>query len=753
MPVLRRFVFCYAVGILVLPACITPPAAARELYVEPGSGTQGSGSIGNPFRSIHRAVEQVRAVNDGTEDIVVYLRGGYHFLDSSLVLREEDGGNNGHTVTYRAYEDEFPVISGAKVVTGWEPVGAGDSLQWRARCTLDKKIRAAWIFDKPAYMACGPTVEAAGGWGDYNGKPEGFHTDRADLLFSNPRDAEVLRTSNWTVHQICIEDLNPEGAQGVLKMQQPIWYVAQSLRGGGSPASAVSGHSYLLRNAREFLDSPGEFYFDRAEHYLYYIPHEDVDMHRDAVLFAARVEGLLKCTGTSSADKVSHVVFEGIAFQHDSYLLPRLGDSRGYMTLQGPEAVVTPPISKNSDNGLLIQGSCELMFAEHIRFERCRFEHCGGTGVNLVNGVTECDIVGNIFRDLGACAVIVGHPEHVDLSSINADIPLPFLEGGEELCRNNRITDNLIREVSLDLAHCPPLSLFSTEAIEVSHNDIGTAGYTAVSLGWGWSKEITTQKNNTIHANRTNAPVQYFNDGGHIYSLSPNPGTVVDSNFNYDSGMSVVPLYLRAAGKEPHAVFCPGHGGLYPDEATSGVTYRGNVYEGLCRQWGSWCCAEENTFVGNRAVEGRGLGDIGTNNGAYPLGERPEAVRNIISRSGLREPYRDLHESLTRRPPSTAISILDNRTRNASRTTVRIENAGSSSPTVSLTLPAAARVHIDLLDPLGRVRAVVHDDRLPAGFHRTTPRMKPARGGFFLLRIRTGEHRTVMPMVLVGRRR
>ena len=205
MPVLRRFVFCCTVGILILPACITSPAAAREFYVEPGSGTEGSGSIGNPFRNIHRAVEQVRAVNDGTEDIVVYLRGGYHFLDSSLVLREEDGGRNGQTVTYRAHKDEFPVISGAEMVTGWESVGAGNSLQWRARCTLDKKIRAAWILDRPAYMACGPTVEAAGGWGDYNGKPEGFHTramPKCCGLRTGPYTRSVLNISIRTEHRV-----------------------------------------------------------------------------------------------------------------------------------------------------------------------------------------------------------------------------------------------------------------------------------------------------------------------------------------------------------------------------------------------------------------------------------------------------------------------------------------------------------------------------------------------------------------------
>ena len=33
-----------------------------------------------------------------------------------------------------------------------------------------------------------------------------------------------------------------------------------------------------LENALELLDEPGEFYFDRAEKKLYYLPMEDEDM-------------------------------------------------------------------------------------------------------------------------------------------------------------------------------------------------------------------------------------------------------------------------------------------------------------------------------------------------------------------------------------------------------------------------------------------------------------------------------------------
>ena len=52
-------------------------------------------------------------------DIVVYLRGGTYALTNTLTFTPVDSGNNGHKVSYRAYESESPVISGGKSITGW----------------------------------------------------------------------------------------------------------------------------------------------------------------------------------------------------------------------------------------------------------------------------------------------------------------------------------------------------------------------------------------------------------------------------------------------------------------------------------------------------------------------------------------------------------------------------------------------------------------------------------------------------------
>ena len=60
-----------------------------------------------------------------------------------------------------------------------------------------------------------------------------------------------------------------------------------------------TGH-HLIQNDYELLDKPGEFYFDKTEKMLYYIPRENEDLS-SAEVVVPRLETILDYKGTPVA--------------------------------------------------------------------------------------------------------------------------------------------------------------------------------------------------------------------------------------------------------------------------------------------------------------------------------------------------------------------------------------------------------------------------------------------------------------------
>ncbi len=175
--------------------CFLATLSAQEIYVSPDGAQDGNGSVSSPFPTIEKARDKVREINDGTEDVVVYLRGnangGYFFLDSTLVLDARDGGKNGHKVIYRNFPGERPVICGGRLITGWEKIDGSTPEKWKATLDHPKKIRYLFVDHVPGYRARGPMIRRGANWGDYEGLPHGFHTDNISL--SNARDVELYK--------------------------------------------------------------------------------------------------------------------------------------------------------------------------------------------------------------------------------------------------------------------------------------------------------------------------------------------------------------------------------------------------------------------------------------------------------------------------------------------------------------------------------------------------------------------------------
>jgi len=98
-----------------------------DFYVSPEgrdtwSGTldaPNAGKTDGPFASLDRARKAVRDMKKRNAPIVVALRGGTYFMSQPLNFDRGDSGTANAPIVYEAFNNEKPVISGGRALTGW----------------------------------------------------------------------------------------------------------------------------------------------------------------------------------------------------------------------------------------------------------------------------------------------------------------------------------------------------------------------------------------------------------------------------------------------------------------------------------------------------------------------------------------------------------------------------------------------------------------------------------------------------------
>lgn len=587
------------------------------------------------------AVKELRkAASRGKEDVVVRMYGGIYQLASPLMLDENYGGRNGHTVRFEAADGEKPVISGGVRVEGWEQVSGN---LYKAPFSSDRKLRTLLVNGRRARMAgTKAPVQALGSYGEITvtgDEPWAFGAGTsvegirfaagAEVMpYRNPEDVELIQNNVWTEKILCASGVEKWGDEIAISFQQPYSTILNSLAWAGK--TKYEG-AFLIRNAYELLDEPGEFYFDRTAQTLYYMSDgEDITK---AEVIAPMSEGLLRISGTSCASNVENITFEGITFAYDTWNLVELEGSHGFGGIQSLGLAVKyipdgnwHPTKYNSCN--VPAGTIEVKNARNIRFIRNRFEHLGSAvAVNLVNDVSNSEVTGCYFNDLLGNAVNVGHPQHYEIG--DGDPGCIYAPGIEGLCHNIAVTNNYIRNVSLDFRQAEALLGFFVKNVRYDHNDIYGTPYGAIALGWWWGNakipESQVAGGNSISYNRAGHTHQMLSDGGIIYMLGRQPGSVLRRNYLFD-----------------------GPRCLYPDDGSSGWVIEENFVVSPFQLWlhidsdRNYDISMVNNFVKDNRLVNNGDGTTIEGTKAYrniPFG--PEALA-VQDESGIEAAYRDI---------------------------------------------------------------------------------------------------------------
>lgn len=564
--------------IALLFLSLVTAATQATFYVSPDGDDSNSGSESAPFKTIIAARDAVRTINKSmTGDIIVYLREGTHCVSSTITFKPEDSGKNGYRIIYQAFPGEKPVVSGSVSVTGWT-LHSGNI--YKATLNRSTKLRNLYVNDKRALMTK-KTVTARGGQGTYSvtagqadwawtsgSKSDGVKYNISDIpsITNNKDDIEIVNGTTWNENIVCVRDvITTSDDYRVLLLQQPYGAIAQT-PGWGAAFSTTGTHT--IYNVFDYLDSPGQFYFDKTDKILYYYIRQGEDMSTADVQVPI-VEKLINIAGTSPASRVKNVVFKGITFANTEFNLVKIADSHGKSTCQGANAFIAFYNDNwhNTEYDLLDvhPGMITVNNSDSIDFLDNIIKHSGSDGINMANDVVNCNIIGNYITDITSSGITIGHPQHVYIGDGGAHSK--YASDVEDICKNNTISNNILYDISTapGFGGCAAITAYFVEGLTITHNIVQETAYNGIHLGWGWCNffKSNTCKNNTISNNRIINVLRRLHDSGAIYTIGQMPGTNINQN------------YVRGI---PAATSGPTYG-LHNDEGTAYVIENDNILD------------------------------------------------------------------------------------------------------------------------------------------------------------------------------
>ena len=556
-----------------------------------------------PF-TIERALQEARLVKmrHMADNPILELQPGTYRLTQPIIIRPED-----KWLTMEAMGDV--VITGGVQIKGWRKQGklwVADVPEWNGR---PLEFRQIWVNGRKAVRAR-DVADFEQMWrirGMDKEKEELYVPAAAVRKVLHARQVEMVLHEMWCVANLRIKDIKVQGDSAAITFHNPESHI-HFMHPWPSPMVTTNGHNsaFYLTNARELLDTPGEWYLDTKEQRLYYMPLPGEDM-RTAEVEVPALETLLKVEGTPD-EPVSYVTFKGITFRHATWLRPSI---MGHAPLQAGMYMIEaykikPQLSRrNGDHKLDNQGwvgrpaaAVEVNAAEWVQFKNCTFEHCASTALDYHTFIKEGRIDDCTFRDIGGSAILAGTfgPE-------GHEAHLPYTPSDmRSICTGLQVLNNRIDDAANEDWGCLGIGAGFVRDIRIEHNEISNVSYTGISMGWGWNQQTCAMANNVVRANYIHHYARHMYDTAGIYTLGSQPHTFIEENVVSD-------IYTPGYVHDPEHWFY-----LYTDEGSSYITLRNN-----------WTPTEKYLKNAN------GPGNTWENNG-------PQVADSIRQAAGIRKP-------------------------------------------------------------------------------------------------------------------
>jgi parallel beta-helix repeat protein len=542
-------------------------------YIAPNGKDSWSGQLANtngtetdgPFATLERvrnAIRQLKRQQGGSlkQPVTVTIRGGTYFLTKPLELFSEDSGTEKTPITYTAYEDETPVISGGRLIKGWEQETVTGKAMWTV--TLPEVKDGKWYFQhlwvngkrrnrarypNTGYLKIESVPDAGQNWSK---GVNNFRYRNSDLqAWSSANRGEAVVMTRWVESRLPIASID--------ESQRLIRFSKQSV------FRLEPDDLYYLENIFEVLDTPGEWYLNRETGKLYYIPMPGENISNVEVIAPTLEYLALLRSDLKRGRSVRYINFNKLTFSHTDWQLP-------------------PQASGFAQNALGVPGAIFGVGVKYCNWKQCTMSHIGTHAIELFRGCQYNSIVECEMLDLGAGGIKLGERA--------PSVPKIALE---EETHHNEILKNHIYDGGRFFPSAVGIRAVHTNNNLIAQNHIHDFYYMGISVrgvsGYLNPSQTNRAYNNTVEFNHihhigkfSNEEGPILNDKGGIYTTGLQPGTIIRSNIIHDID-----------------AYSYGGWGIYLDNGSSQITVENNlVYRtrdgSLHHHYG-----KENTIVNN----------------------------------------------------------------------------------------------------------------------------------------------------------
>jgi len=415
------------------------------------------------------------------------------------------------------------------------------------------------------------------------------------------RDVEVVVIQNWSIARAVV--VSSEGRAATCAT--PLGWVGH----GWTTASA--GKPGYLENSLAFVNEPGQWHLDRSSGVLSYAagPDESVKGKR---FVAPKVNQLLVIKGEVE-NPVRNVRFSGITFEHSAWALPEGGYGGIQAGYNGTKNVPSEELER------ALPAAVQLSYAEDCVFEYCRFVHIGASGIGLGAGTRRNRIVGCEVSDIGGNGIHIGLPAG-PIITLAQD-----WEDERDVPSGNEVSNCWVHHCAAENFGCVGIFAAFSGETRIGHNEVSDMPYTGVSIGFRWNPSPSSQANCVVEYNHIHDILTKLADGGGIYTLGFQPGTILRGNCIHDIHRS-----SYAHGGAPN-------NGIFFDEGSKGFLVEANIIYNTSgqairfnqnkKEWHTW---RDNSFgvarseAGFRKSEAEFAGVEGRYENRFPGLRQPE---------------------------------------------------------------------------------------------------------------------------------
>lgn len=509
-----------------------------DIIVSPNGDDSNPGTLELPLKTPEAAKEKAKSISTD-ETVTVWFREGTYILTSELNFTSEDKDN----VIYRSYPDEKVSFSGSKEISDWSETTINgvnafvtdieiesEDDYFRSLFKGNKRLSRSPYPKEGVFKVADPKIDESV---TQEHAPEFFthsavfYAHTKDVLdFENHKDVDVKLMHFWCDELLPIHSVDAK--TGRIETTKP------------TSMTVRVDDNYIFENVKEALSLPGEWYLDRAEQKLYYIP-EKGDTVDNTVLYAGTNEQLITFNGAKN------ISFQGIDFINtdwdhvngtwfsDFSTSNPLYENLKYDCVHPQAAFETP-------------AAIYVTASSGINFTDCRFENISYTALKFDKASKDCNVTSCLFNEIGANAIFIHGDFVVPATTQNINVT------DCHISRYGRIFNNAIGILLTHAINC-----------NLSNNEIHDGWYTGISVGWNWGYTDNPTSgikicNNLIY----NIGNGWLSDMGGIYTLGIQPDTVISGNIIYNVGCD-------------EGAYGYGGWGVYLDEGSSYILVENNL--------------------------------------------------------------------------------------------------------------------------------------------------------------------------------